>query len=88
MRINIESVFEHFDRELRNALAHAVEEVAPQCDAPAAARIYQAFRRNAIVALSPWEQIPAEAASDTMSGFRKPGDGGITLSDDATRKTG
>lgn len=80
MRINIESVFEQFDRQLSAALAKAALQTIPGMTTKTALRLYEVFRRNAITNLSPWEQFPSAALkSDTITGTPKAGDAGITL---------
>jgi hypothetical protein len=80
VRINIESVFEQFDSQLAAALAKAAVQTVPGMTTKAALRLYGAFRRNAIVALSPWEKVPATALSaDSITGAHPPADGGIAL---------
>jgi hypothetical protein len=82
VRINIESVFEQFDSQLSAAMAKAALQTVPGMTTKTALRMYRAFRRNAIVALSPWEQVPAAALSgDTIPGARPPTDR-ITLPDE------
>ena len=69
MRINVESFFEHFDANLRDALSKAVEETArgeTRCDA---VKLYQAFRRHAIIDLAPWEYIPPDVTEQTHVGL-------------------
>ena len=69
VRINIESVFEQFDSQLSAALAKAALQTVPGMTSKTALRLYRNFRRNAIVALSPWERVPAAALSgDTIPG--------------------
>ena len=83
VRINIESVFEQFDSQLRAALAKAALQTVPGMTTKTALRLYGAFRRNAVVALSPWERVPATALSgDTIPGTQPPADGGIVLPDE------
>lgn len=80
MRINIESVFEQFDSQLSAALAKAALQTVPGMTTKTALRLYRAFRRNAIVSLSPWEKVPSAALSgDTIPGAQPPADGGILL---------
>jgi len=80
VRINIESVFEQFDSQLSAALAKAALQTVPGMTTKTALRLYRTFRRNAIVALSPWEKVPLAALSgDTIPGARPPRDGGIVL---------
>ena len=80
MRINIESVFEQFDSQLRAAMAKAAVQTVPGMTTKMALRLYGAFRRNAVVALSPWEKVPATALdSDTIPGTHPPPDGGVVL---------
>ena len=75
VRINIESVFEQFDSQLAAAMAKAALQTVPGMTTKEALRVYRAFRRNAIVALSPWEQVPAAALSgDTIPGPRASSD--------------
>lgn len=75
VRINIESVFEQFDSQLAAAMARAALQTVPGMTTKEALRMYRAFRRNAIVALSPWEQVPAAALSgDTIPGARASSD--------------
>ena len=84
MRINIESVFEQFDSQLSAAMAKAAVQTVPGMTTKAALRLYSAFRRNAILALSPWEKVPATALSgDTITGATPPGDGGIALPEES-----
>jgi len=69
VRINIESVFEQFDSQLSAAMAKAALQTVPGMTTKTALRLYRTFRRNAVVALSPWEQVPASALSgDTIPG--------------------
>jgi hypothetical protein len=83
VRINIESVFEQFDSQLRAAMAKAALQTVPGMTTKAALRLYGVFRRNAIVALSPWEKVPVTALSgDTIPGNQPPADGGIVLPDE------
>jgi hypothetical protein len=85
VRINIESVFEQFDSQLSAAMAKAALQTVPGMTTKSALRLYRTFRRNAIVALSPWEQVPAAALSgDTIPGapMSKSTDRGITLPDE------
>ena len=63
MRINIESVFEQFDSQLSAALAKAALQTVPGMTTKTALRLYRTFRRNAIIALSPWEKVPSAALS-------------------------
>jgi hypothetical protein len=80
VRINIESVFEQFDSQLRAAMAKAAVQTVPGMTTKMALRLYGAFRRNAVVALSPWERVPATALDgDTVPGTRPPADGGVVL---------
>lgn len=80
MRINIESVFEQFDRQLSAALAKAALHTIPGMTPKTALRLYDVFRRNAITNLSPWEHVRSTAlAGDTITGAQKAGDGGIAL---------
>jgi hypothetical protein len=80
VRINIESVFEQFDSQLSAAMAKAALQTVPGMTTKAALRLYRTFRRNAIVALSPWERVPAAALSgDTIPGQPISTDRGITL---------
>ncbi|TMH56339.1 MAG: hypothetical protein E6H53_15230 [Betaproteobacteria bacterium] len=80
MRINIESVFEQFDSQLSAAMAKAALQTVPGMTTKTALRLYRTFRRNAIVALSPWEKVPADALSgDTITGAHPPRGGGIVL---------
>jgi hypothetical protein len=80
VRINIESVFEQFDRQLSAALAKAALQTIPGMTTKAALRLYDVFRRNAITNLSPWEHMPSTAlAGDTVTGATKAGDDGISL---------
>ena len=80
MRINIESVFEQFDRQLSAALAKAALQTIPGMTSKTALRLYEVFRRNAITNLSPWEHVPSTAlTTDTIGGAAKPADGGISL---------
>lgn len=80
MRINIESVFEHFDPQLSAALATAALQTIPGMTTKTALRLYEVFRRNAIRSLSPWERMPSTAlAGDTITGAQPPGDGGVVL---------
>ena len=65
MRINVESFFEHFDSSLRDALSKALEETAPGENRRDAGKLYQAFRRHAIIDLAPWEYIPSDATEQT-----------------------
>jgi alpha-D-ribose 1-methylphosphonate 5-phosphate C-P lyase len=52
-----------------------------------ALRLYGAFRRNAVVALSPWEKVPATALdSDTVPGIRPPADGGVVLPEEPKQR--
>jgi hypothetical protein len=83
VRINIESVFEQFDSQLSAALAKAALQTVPGMTTKTALRLYRTFRRNAIVALSPWEKVPSAALSgDTIPGAHPPPDGGIVLPDE------
>jgi hypothetical protein len=80
VRINIESVFEQFDSQLSAAMAKAALQTVPGMTTKTA------LRRNAIVALSPWEQVPAAALSgDTIPGAMPPSDR-ITLPDEPKRR--
>lgn len=80
MRINIESVFEQFDRQLSAALAKAALQTVPGMTTKTALRLYEVFRRNAITNLSPWEHLPSTALTgDTITGVPKPSDGGVVL---------
>lgn len=80
MRINIESVFEQFDRQLSAALAKAALQTIPGMTTKTALRLYEVFRRNAITNLSPWEHLPSTALTgDTITGAPKPADGGVVL---------
>ena len=80
VRINIESVFEQFDSQLSAALAKAALQTVPGMTTKTAFRLYRTFRRNAIVALSPWEKVPSDALSgDTITGAHPPRGGGIVL---------
>ena len=80
MRINIESVFEQFDRQLSAALAKAALQTIPGMTTKTALRLYEVFRRNAITNLSPWEQFPSTALTgDSITGTSQPGDGGVVL---------
>ncbi len=80
MRINIESVFEQFDPQLSAALAKAALQTVPGMTTKTALRLYEAFRRNAIRSLSPWERLPSTALTgDTITGAQPAGDGGIAL---------
>jgi hypothetical protein len=80
VRINIESVFEQFDPQLSAALAKAALQTIPGVTTKTALRLYEAFRRNAIRSLSPWERLPSTAlAGDTITGATPAGDGGIEL---------
>ena len=75
VRINIESVFEQFDPQLSAALAKAALKTVPGMTTKTALRLYEAFRRNAITSLSPWEKLPATALSgDTITGAVQTGD--------------
>ena len=79
MRINIESVFELFDEQLSAAMAKAALDTVPGMTPKMALRMYRAFRRNAIGALSPWESVPRELAADTVTGGTEAHDKGISL---------
>jgi hypothetical protein len=79
MRINIESVFELFDEQLSAAMAKAALDTVPGMTPKMALRMYRAFRRNAIGALSPWESVPRELAADTITGAHEGQDKGISL---------
>lgn len=80
MRINIESIFEQFDPQLSAALARAALKTVPGMTTKTALRLYEAFRRNAITSLSPWERLPSTALSgDTVTGTAPAADGGIAL---------
>jgi hypothetical protein len=80
VRINIESVFEQFDPQLSAALANAALQTVPGMTTKSALRLYQAFRRNAIRSLSPWERLPSTALTgDTITGATPAADGGIAL---------
>ena len=68
MRINIESVFDHFDEQLSVALAKALLDTVPGMTPKTALRAYRVFRRNAIGALSPWESVPSELVANTITG--------------------
>jgi hypothetical protein len=82
VRINIESVFEQFDSQLSAAMAKAALQTVPGMTTKTALRLYRTFRRNAIVALSPWERVPAAALSgDTVPGAMTQSDR-ITLPDE------
>ena len=82
VRINIESVFEQFDSQLSAAMAKAALQTVPGMTTKEALRLYRAFRRNAVVALSPWEKVPASALSgDTIPGAM-PSSDRITLPDE------
>jgi hypothetical protein len=84
VRINIESVFEQFDSQLSAAMAKAALQTVPGMTTKTALRLYRTFRRNAIVALSPWEKVPSTALSgDTIPGAQPPRDGGIVLPDES-----
>ncbi|MEP6942097.1 MAG: hypothetical protein ABI981_04140 [Betaproteobacteria bacterium] len=69
MRINVESFFEHFDSSLREALSKALEETAPGENRRDVNKLYQAFRRHAIIDLAPWEYIPSDATEQTHMGL-------------------
>jgi hypothetical protein len=80
VRINIESVFEQFDPQLSAALANAALQTVPGMTTKSALRLYQAFRRNAIRSLSPWERLPSTALTgDTITGAQPAADAGIAL---------
>jgi hypothetical protein len=79
MRINIESVFELFDEQLSAAMARAALDTVPGMTPKMALRMYRAFRRNAIGALSPWESVPRDLAADTVTGAQQGHDKGISL---------
>lgn len=80
VRINIESVFEQFDSQLSAALAKAALQTVPGMTPKTALRLYEAFRRNAIRSLSPWERVPSAALTgDTITGAPPAGDGGVVL---------
>jgi len=79
MRINIESVFDRFDEQLSAAMAQAALETRPGMTPKAALRVYRAFRRNAIAALSTWETVPRELTVDTITGAEEGQDKGISL---------
>jgi hypothetical protein len=86
VRINIESVFEQFDSQLAAAMAKAAIQTVPGMTTKSALRLYRAFRRNAIVALSPWEKVPEAALSgDTIPGapMSRSNDRGISLPDES-----
>ena len=88
MRINIESVFDRFDEQLSAAMAKAALETVPGMTPKAALRVYRAFRRNAIAALSPWETVPADLTADTITGSEQGLDKGISLHEPAKRERG
>lgn len=80
MRINIESIFEQFDRQLSAALAKAALQTIPGMTTKSALRLYEVFKRNAITNLSPWEHMPSTALTgDTVTGAPRAADGGIAL---------
>lgn len=80
MRINIESIFEQFDRQLSAALAKAALQTIPGMTTKSALRLYEVFKRNAITNLSPWEHMPSTAfTGDTVTGAPQTADGGIAL---------
>lgn len=69
MRINIESFFAHFDSQLLAALEGALQDTAPTQNRRDAAKLYQAFKRQAIITLPPWESFPADATEQTHTGL-------------------
>ena len=69
MRINIESFFAYFDSQLLAALESAVQETASSGNRRDAAKLYQAFKRQAIVTLPPWESFQADAMEQTYTGL-------------------
>ena len=71
MRINIESVFDHFDAQLSTAMAKALLATVPGMTPKTALRAYRVFRRNAITELSAWEPIPSELVATTVIGSEK-----------------
>jgi hypothetical protein len=80
VRINIESIFEQFDRQLSAALAKAALQTIPGMTTKSALRLYEVFKRNAITNLSPWEHMPSTALTgDTVTGAPRAADGGIAL---------
>ena len=81
MRINLESVFERFDVELSDAFCKALVETTPLMTTKDALRTYRAFRRNAIIALAAWEDLPSVAVAPerTATGPGKPKGDGIAL---------
>ena len=88
MRINIESVFDRFDEQLSAAMAQAALETIPGVTPKAALRVYRAFRRNAIAALSTWETVPRELTVDTITGAEQGQDKGISLHERPKRERG
>ena len=88
MRINIEAVFDRFDEQLSAAMAQAALETIPGMTPKAALRVYRAFRRNAIAALSPWETVPRDLTADTITGVQQGHDKGISLHERPKRTRG
>jgi hypothetical protein len=88
MRINIESMFDRFDEQLSAAMAKAALETIPGMTPKTALRMYRAFRRNAIAALSPWETVPRELTVDTITGAQQGQDKGISLHERPKRERG
>jgi len=79
MRINIESIFVHFDERFSVALTKALLATVPGMTPKMALRTYHAFRRNAIGAMSQWEAVPAELFADTVTGVEPGRATGISL---------
>ena len=86
MRINIESVFERFDEQLCAAMAKAALDTVPGMTPKMALRVYRAFRRNALAALSPWESVPRDLTADTITGLAQGQDKGISLHEHPKRE--
>jgi hypothetical protein len=88
MRINIESVFDHFDEQLSAAMAKALLDTVPGMTPKTALRAYRTFRRNALAALSPWESVPSELVVETGTGAPNGQADGLALPGRPSRERG